>query len=65
VPLNVPLIPDEPLVPEEPEVPEEPLVPLVPGSPLSPVRANVNMQSSPLVKGLAADSSTGETTIDQ
>jgi len=62
VPPNVALAP---LVPEDPEVPEEPLVPLLPGSPLSPVRANVNMQSSPLVKGLAADSSTGETTIDQ
>lgn len=65
MPLNVPLIPEDPLVPEDPEVPEEPLVPLVPGSPLSPVRAKVNIQSSPLVNGLAADSSTGETTIDQ
>ena len=42
-------------------MPAEPLVPLVPESPLSPVRAKVNIQSSPLEKGLAAELSTGET----
>ena len=59
MPPNVALEPSAPLVPEEPAVP---LVPLVPDSPLSPVRAKVNMQSSPLEKGFAAELSTGEIT---